>query len=239
MDKHSLIPGATYLFEAIYPENVIVVRYPVSGLYLLAALHEDGVEFDYGELSRACIATGLPLVASEGFDSIADMVTRAATLPGDKEGFVVRFEDGTRLKIKGEEYKRLHSLISRCTPLAVWEILAAGGNPDAMRRELPEEFWADFDQIYGILTERFLDLLGNLLTVAGEVSDLSARELGLRLQEMPADVHPFLFAFRKADTPEAEAKVIQSMLKTIRPTANMLNGYVPSYAMARALHEAA
>ncbi|MEH3065298.1 MAG: RNA ligase [Methylobacterium radiotolerans] len=239
MDTRHLAPGATYLFEAIYPENVIVVRYPVAGLYLLAAYHESGVEMDYCELSRICIATGLPLVASEGFDSIADMVRTATTLPGDKEGFVVRFEDGSRLKIKGDEYKRLHGLISRCTPLAVWEILAAGGNPDAMRRELPEEFWADFDQIYGILAERFLDLLGNLLTVAGEVSDLSARELGLRLLEMPADVRPFLFAYRKADTPEAEAKVTQSMLKTIRPTGNVLAGYVPSYAMARALDEAA
>lgn len=101
MDTHPLVPGATYLFETIYPESVIVVRYPVAGLYLLAAYHADGVEMDYGELARTCIATGLPLVASEAFDSIADMVRTATTLPGDKEGFVVRFADGSRLKIKG------------------------------------------------------------------------------------------------------------------------------------------
>ncbi|MGU3463217.1 RNA ligase [Methylobacterium sp. C33D] len=239
MDTHPLVPGATYLFEAIYPENVIVVRYPVAGLYLLAAYHEDGVEFDYGELSWACIATGLPLVASEGFDSIADMVTRAATLPGDKEGFVVRFEDGTRLKIKGDEYKRLHNLISRCTPLAVWEILAAGGDPTLMRKDLPEEFWGDFDEICGILDDRYRKLQARVWQVAGEVSDLSDRELGLRLSTMPDDVRPFLFAHRKAATPEAKVKVAQSIAKSIRPTGNVLAGYVPSYAMARALDEAA
>lgn len=239
MGTDPLVPGATYLFEAIYPANVIVVRYPVSGLYLLAAYDADGAEMGYGDLARACAATGLPLVAREAFDSIADMVARAASLPGDKEGFVVRFADGSRLKIKGGEYKRLHALISRCTPLAVWEILAAAGDPDAMRRELPEEFLADFDQICGILGNRYLDLSRRVRSAVDEVSDLSDRELGLRLAEMPADVRPFLFAHRKATTPESKAKAALAVVKAIRPSGNVLDGYVPSYAMARALDEAA
>jgi hypothetical protein len=43
----------------------------------------------------------------------------------DAQGFVVRFADGLRLKLKGSEYRRIHALISRRTPLAMGEGLNA------------------------------------------------------------------------------------------------------------------
>jgi RNA ligase len=238
MDTSRLVPGATYLFEAIYPENVIVVRYSVSGLALLAAYEADGTEMPYQELVLAASATGLSVAWRAPFSTLAEMVAQATTLPHDKEGFVIRFADGTRLKVKGAEYKRIHALVSRCTPLAVWEVLAAGGDLVALRQDLPEEFWGDFDQISGLIGTACLELAQRVMRHVEDVSDLTDKELGLRLAERPEDVRSFLFPWRRAATPEAEDKVVQAMLRAVRPTNNVLAGYVPSYAMNRVLEAA-
>jgi RNA ligase len=75
------------------------------------------------------------------YDSVSQLLLEAKDLPADEEGFVVRFDDGGRLKIKGAEYRRIHALISRITPLAMWEIMQAGDDLAKVRRDIPEEFW--------------------------------------------------------------------------------------------------
>lgn len=241
MDTSGLVPGTTYMFEAIYPENVIVIRYPDAWLSLLAAYDADGREVPYDDLMILGEDSlfAVKVVQRKAFASLAEMVTRAAALPRDKEGFVVRFADGSRLKVKGAEYKRLHALIGRCTPLAVWDVMAAGGDLAEMRRDLPEEFWDDFDQIAKALQTRFIRLAASVCHAAEDADGLSDKELGLRLASLPDDIRPFVFPFRKATTDEARGKLRLAMLRTIRPAGNVLDGYVPSYAMDRVLSEAA
>ncbi|TXN41715.1 2'-5' RNA ligase [Methylobacterium sp. WL30] len=241
MDTSALVPGTTYLFEAIYPENVIVVRYPEAGLSLLAAYDASGREVPFAELMDLGEAShfAFKVVQRHAFISLAEMITTVVALPRDKEGFVIRFADGTRVKVKGDEYKRLHGVISRCTPLAVWDVMAAGGDLEEMRRDLPEEFWADFDQIAVVLQARYLKLISGVSLAAELAAGLSDKELGLRLSEVPDPIRPFLFPFRKATTDEAREKLRLAMLRTIRPNGNLLDGYVPSYAINNALDEAA
>ncbi|MCJ2075401.1 T4 RnlA family RNA ligase [Methylobacterium sp. E-016] len=239
MDTSSLVPGTTYLFEAIYPENVIVVRYPDAGLSLLAAYDASGRELAYWELVDVTAGTGFRLTWRHTFASLAEMVSTATDLPRDREGFVIRFADGTRVKVKGNAYKSIHGLISRCTPLAVWDVMAAGGDLEEMRRDLPEEFWEDFDQIAVVLQARYLKLVSGVSLAAEIATGLSDKDLGLRLSEVPDPIRPFLFPFRKATTDEAREKLRLAMLRTIRPNGNLLDGYVPSYAISNALDEAA
>jgi hypothetical protein len=40
-----------------------------------------------------------------------------------REGFVVRFSNGERMKIKGEEYLRLHKIMTNLSTTGVWEVL--------------------------------------------------------------------------------------------------------------------
>ena len=125
------------------------------------------------------------------------MVETATTLPRDEEGYVLRFIDGTRLKIKGGEYRRIHALISGCTPLAIWETINAGDDLDAIRRDLPEEFWTDFDDIRRLLSDRIATLERTVAELAASVAHLSDKEVGLTLDTLPADSRQFLFPFRK------------------------------------------
>jgi RNA ligase len=154
LDLSALEPGATYLVEAIYPENRIVVRYETAELVLLGAYREDGTELNAGDLDEVGGRLNWRVARRMAFASFADLVEHTKSLPKSEEGFVIRFTDGLRLKVKGNEYQRIHALISRCTPLAMWEALVAGDDLDATRRDIPEEFWTDFDAIRSTLDAR-------------------------------------------------------------------------------------
>ena len=236
-DLSSLTPGTTYLFEAVYPENRIVVLYPDPALVMLAAYDRDGRELTYGEVLATCRTLGWRAARRHEFASIGDMVRHAATLPREDEGFVIRFGNGLRLKLKGAEYRRIHALISRCTPLAMWEAMVAGDDMDAIRRDLPEEFWTDFDDIVRLLRASIAAVETRVAEVAASVAHMSDKDLGLSLNSLPADARPYLFGFRKSGTIIGKSR--DSLMRVIRPTANTLAGYVPSYAMGRMLDDAA
>ena len=232
-----LAPGTTYLFEAVYPENRIVVRYPEPALVMLAAYNGDGRELAYDEVLATCRALGWRAARRYGFAGIADMVAHAAALPRDDEGFVIRFSNGLRLKLKGAEYRRIHALISRCTPLAMWEAMMAGDDMGAIRRDLPEEFWTDFDAIVRLLTASVATIETRVAEVAASVAHLSDKELGLSLGSLPAEARPYLFGFRKSGAIAGRSR--EALMRSVRPTGNALAGYVPSYAMGRVLDDAA
>jgi RNA ligase len=201
-----------------------------------AAFDGDGRELTYDEVLATCVALGWRAARRHKFASIVDMASHAASLPRDEEGFVIRFSNGLRLKLKGAEYRRIHALISRCTPLAMWEAMVAGDDMSAIRRDLPEEFWADFDDIVRLLTASIATIEARVAEVAASIAHLSDRELGLSLNSLPADVRPYLFGFRKSGA--IVGRYREGLMRSIRPTGNVLVGYAPSYAMGRVLEDA-
>ena len=236
LDTSALRPGTTYLFEAIYPENRIVVRYTDPALVLLAAFDAVGLELAYADILDVAGRLGCRAAKRYPASSIADLVQHAATLPRDDEGFVLRYSDGTRVKLKGAEYRRIHALISRCTPIAMWEAMNAGDDMAAIRRDLPEEFWPDFDDIVRLLNEGIIELERRVAELAASVSQLDAKQLGLRLPTLPADTRNYLFSYRKWGGIQGKSR--EALMRSIRPTANVLPGYTPSYAMSRMMEDA-
>ena len=115
-------------------------------------------------------------------------MTHAETLPRTEEGFVIHFENGHRLKVKGNEYRRIHALISRVTPLALWEAMAAGDDLGLIRRDLPEEFWNDFDAIRSLIDASLAALADKTARIADEVRELSDKDIGLRLSSFDEDI---------------------------------------------------
>ena len=102
-------PSLTYLFEIIYPENRIVVDYgDTEDLILLAV-----IETKTGR-EQAVETIGMPTV--QRYDGIHDFEELRRNQDALREGFVVRFKSGQRVKIKFEEYKRLHKLMTGIGP---------------------------------------------------------------------------------------------------------------------------
>jgi RNA ligase len=127
----------TYLFEIIYPENRIVVDYNgMEDVIMLGEIHNvSGEELDlkYWENSIFNVV--------KKYDGVKDYTTLKGMVEDNHEGFVVRFSNGDRMKVKGEEYVRLHKIMTNLSTTAVWEVLSNGGSMDELLKDVPDEFY--------------------------------------------------------------------------------------------------
>lgn len=239
-DKSWLVPGTTYLCEAIYPQNRIVVQYDKTAMVLLAAYTDDGEECPYFALTALGKALGWPVAKRFPAAGIADLVAQAKALPPTEEGWVLRFINGHRLKVKGDEYLRLHRAISRLTPLAVWEMMLAGDDLLSFRRDLPEEFWTDFDTMFSLIDREVHKIIADTraaLAAARHGQDLTDKDIGLMLDKFPAHVRSFVFPYRKQGGNLMQGRSRAALFRAVRPTGNHLAGYVPSGSVTRVFEE--
>ncbi len=84
-DLSCLDTKATYLAEAIYPQNRIVVQYGHAALVLLAAYGRDGEEYPYDFLMTVGKLLGWPVARRFPAWSIMDLTAMAKTLPPQKK----------------------------------------------------------------------------------------------------------------------------------------------------------
>lgn len=236
-----LEPGITYLLEAIYPENRIVVNYlGARDLHLLSAYWGDGEEVQTEWLKGHAKDLNIPMAGYLIGAQLPDLIERAKTLPADEEGWVVRFANGHRIKIKGEAYLRLHRCIAGVTPLNIWRAMRDNADLDVMRRDVPEEFHKDFDAIRKILEgslQYWCDLVMGAVYLAEDWSD---RELAARLHILPEKVRKYVFTVRRGGLQAFLSHPVNRslFLNNIRPTSNRLLGYFPSSSMQRVQEEA-
>jgi len=137
---HPIPKGYTTLVEIIYPENRIVCGYgDEESLVVLSMINNSsGKELDYTSLLYISDETRMPLVKK--YDGINDYKTLKSLISKDREGYVVRFRNGFRMKIKGEEYVRLHRILTGFSNVDIWEYLKDGKNIDELLDRVPDEF---------------------------------------------------------------------------------------------------
>lgn len=146
----SVNPEMTLLTEIIYPENRhnagarLVVDYGAKRMLVLLAAYDrrTGEELTRGAMEMLSVFTGMPLVQQFDF-TIEQMIAMQKTLPADKEGFVVRYDSGLRVKIKGQEYCRMQKILNSITPLVIWELMLAEKEfavPSHYMMSIPEEY---------------------------------------------------------------------------------------------------
>ncbi|WP_162903023.1 T4 RnlA family RNA ligase [Taibaiella koreensis] len=129
-----LNPERTYLFEIIYPANRIVVDYgDQEALVLLAVIDtESGAEFPPEEI-------GFPVV--KRYNGVKDLSLLKQLEDPGKEGFVIRFDNNYRLKVKFAEYQRLHWIITQISSIDIWEYLRDNRSFDELLEKVPDEFY--------------------------------------------------------------------------------------------------
>jgi RNA ligase len=129
------IPGFVYLFEIIYPENRIVVNYGTDErLVLLSIVNPEGKELDYDEIE----IDGWDIV--NRYDGIRDYSELKSKISQNDEGFVIRFRSGFRMKIKGDEYVRLHRILTGFSNITIWEYLKDKRDFNEFLDRVPDEF---------------------------------------------------------------------------------------------------
>lgn len=128
----------TFLFEIIYPENRIVCQYEFEDVVLLGMINTKNGD-EYSIYDNNLDKLGFNLV--KRYDGIKDYTLLKDMIKDNEEGFVVRFFNGDRVKIKGDEYVRLHKIMTNLSTTGVWEVLSSGGEMDDLIKDVPDEFY--------------------------------------------------------------------------------------------------
>lgn len=76
----------------------------------------------------------------------------------NKEGFVVKFKNGLRVKVKFNEYVRLHGILTNVSNLTVWEHLMNHYDFDALYDRVPDEFYDWLKRTIKILQTDFNEI---------------------------------------------------------------------------------
>ena len=159
MNTHSLSVGMTYLFEYTSPWNRIVVDYgEEEKLTLLGVIDTDtGIEAPYSALEFiGNHQLGCDVV--KRYDGIKDYTTLKGMVKDNAEGFVVRFSNGDRMKVKGDEYVRLHKVMTNLSTTAIWEVLASGGTMDTLLADVPDEFYSKIKEYENSLRYSYMSI---------------------------------------------------------------------------------
>lgn len=142
IQKHDLscLPEeATLVFEIINPRQKIILDY--SGqetLVILAAFdRRNGTEYDRKTVEQWAEKTGLPIVKLYDL-TINDCLQIQKEAKG-REGFVIAFPNGKRVKVKTEWYMTLAKMMSNMSPIAIWESMTNGKVQEAFLVKVPEE----------------------------------------------------------------------------------------------------
>jgi RNA ligase len=238
--------NTTYIVEAIYSSNKIVVQYDFEDLVLIGA-HVDAKDAEIGPIAQKI---GIPAAPQHKYDSIDKLLEIAETMSIESEGFVAKFDNGMRVKIKGKEYCRIHKLISYCTPLAIWELMMMQDDLNKIREDLPEEYKNEFDIIRKILEAQFNKLYNEIENFYQDTIDLDDKDIALKFQSqnqyasVPTYLKRTIFACRKhnwlkrvhekpvGEKIESHPRV-KFFRKYMRPTGNILEGYTPSDVIFR------
>ncbi len=145
-DRFAYDPAWTYLFEIIYPDNRIILDYgDRRDLILLDVIHNDGQHsLSYDSLIQIAGDIGCPVVRRIALESASEPAFHEFIKDSapNSEGIVVRFDDGLRVKVKYEEYTRLHKLLSSVNARRIWECLKDGKGLEDLLDDVPDEFYA-------------------------------------------------------------------------------------------------
>jgi RNA ligase len=202
-----------YLLEIIYPENRIVVDYggKEKVTFLSVVLNEgwrwkptDETELHWTTAKMVLHANGVDeddLVKTEQHFNFSDGLYKSLKEKNEnnKEGFVLRFQFGNfRMKIKFEEYVRLHKLMTNLSTTAVWEILSNGGSVDELLKDVPDEFYRKIKEYEEELTFLFNSIVSRYFihfrTIQSKVEEVGGDRANFAHLAKQYYYHSILFA---------------------------------------------
>lgn len=140
----------TYLFEIIYPNNRIVVDYEgKEDLILLAVIDTvSGLDLNLDNFNE--------FKTAKRYDGIIDIDELSKKQENNKEGYVIKFKSGLRLKFKFEEYVRLHRLVTQTNSKRIWEHLKNKESIEELLERVPDEFFKWVKQIVDNLIKNYI-----------------------------------------------------------------------------------
>ncbi len=121
---------------------------------------------------------------TEKYDGITDITKLTELAEDNKEGFVIRFSSGVRVKIKFEEYIRLHRLVTGVNARTIWDLLRNNQSFDELLDKVPDEYFEWVKKTKTNLEEEFKQIEDEAVYAFNQIKYLETRkEQALFLQE--------------------------------------------------------
>lgn len=157
------------------PTNRIVVDYGGKRtLVLLAKIHtQTGTEYPLKQL-KSYADHGFEVARS--YDGIKDINELKKLEEPNKEGFVIRFESGLRLKCKFSDYVRLHRILTQCTARTIWDLLRNHQSFDDLLEKVPDEFLSWVQTTRNNLLSQFTNIEQEAREVLAQIQNLPTRK---------------------------------------------------------------
>lgn len=122
IDVTKLDKNCTYMFEIIYDEDVHPIKYDFEGLVLLGINDNTTMkEKPFTDIVHTAFELKINHAEVLEFSKLLEVLTYAKKLPNTKEGVVVTFDNGFKVKIKGDEFLALQRIFHYLSPAVIWE----------------------------------------------------------------------------------------------------------------------
>ena len=211
MTTHFREDEMTWLFEIIYKDNRIVVTYDFEGLVLLGAR-----DIDFGD-------TYAP-------DELLDWKGRKATHFRYKtlrealeasprpnaEGYVIYLpEFDVRVKLKQEDYLKLHKTVFSFGPQYIYDRLDQGQSEEQILAGLPDEFHKEAQTLMAGFLLEHMRIRSKVLRQYKEIykEGMTKKEYALAVKEHEYDYPQFMFTLFDKQPDHAER-----IWKTLNPS---------------------
>lgn len=160
----------TMLVEIVYPQNRIVVDYHGrADLTWLATI-------DIASGSDTFIDHGWGGPVAQRYPGLDLDALRQFDHP-NAEGFVVRWTTcGTRAKVKGATYRRLHAILTGVSERTIWEMLSAHQSLDRLVEMVPDEFHRWVRSVEARLNSQFSAIERDALDALADVDRALSRK---------------------------------------------------------------
>jgi RNA ligase len=194
-DLSQLPVNYTLLFEIVYPGSKIVIDYKGKEDLILLAVLDRYSMIDFMPERIKQIAHQFKFTTPWQWDitSVDQALKMAKTLSADKEGWVLRFADSSRFKVKGEEYKLIHRLIMQISYKNVIEAMRDCKIDDWLEK-IPEEYLDEVKRWIHEAKEYIRDMLQTTTLLFNSAPKDSRKDFAVYVTQFCPDVSDLMFA---------------------------------------------
>lgn len=174
------LPTHTYLFETIEPtlcraQHLLIDYHDRAECVLLAVRNTDtGEEINHiTEANRLNLPFAMRYLGTLEY-AVEEMPTMNGAL---KEGYVVKYSNGLRIKLKCDEYKKLHRILSGATPKRILSTMIESGKEglDEMFVDIPDESYKRVKDIIAAIEDEQNRIVDEAMDVYNNVKDLPTK----------------------------------------------------------------
>lgn len=222
-DLKNLPEEYTLLFEIIYPGNRIIINYKSrEDLVLLGVRNRfTGEDLWKHEIRKIAEKFGFSYPLSEDIVDPKLLLERAKTLTEDQEGWVLRYEDGGRVKIKGQKYGDISFQMKKMSDRFIFESLSERGYEETLS-EAPEMVQPRVKECFRVFSKVQTRLHDQTMEAFARVSGMGTRReiVSYLMTHCPEVFHWVMAEYQgKSCLPDINYRIQKNYLKYLEEEA--------------------